>query len=135
MKVYRIVFVVALVLGTKEVSAHHSVSATYDTSKLVSFSGEVTKVGLLNPHATIELAVKDGDGNVTTWLIEMAPPNALKRTVDLKIFQIGQRLTVESWLAKNGRNEASGRTVITPDGKRIDVGDSWMEAQVRPGTK
>ena len=125
----RCLVVLVLLLGVlkgSDLSAHHSVSAKFDTAKLVSLSGVITKVGLTNPHVTLQLDVKDSEGKVTTWNLELAPPGALKRTVDPKVFQIGLQVTVESWLAKNGAKEASARTVITPDGQRLSVGDTWF---------
>jgi hypothetical protein len=128
----RLLVVLGLLLVVLEgsLAGHHSVSARFDTTQLVSFSGVITKVELTNPHVRVHLNVKDAEGKVYAWIMEMAPPNPLRRTVDLKIFQVGLQVTVESWIAKNGDREASARVVITPDGQRLSVGDSWFEVEM-----
>jgi hypothetical protein len=126
-------FLILVLLGTAPVIGHHSLSAAYDTGKTVSLTGAIAKVAFRNPHAQIYLDVKETDGRVETWLIEMAGPNALtRRGVDLKLLAAGQQITVESWLARNGQKQANGRTVITADGSRLDVRDNWPD-MVFPG--
>lgn len=109
--------------------AHHAVSVTYDTSRLVNLSGTIGKVDLVNPHVTLELDAAQADGTSLKWLIEIAAPYALvRRNLDPRaLLQLGGRVTIEAWLAKDGRLAANGRTLVTPDGVRHDVGDTWVE--------
>ena len=135
MKIRSLVFVVVFVVfGTARPSLHHSITATYDMDRLVSLTGSIARVDVTNPHLKVDLNATGADGRVTTWTIEMAPPNALKRkSFDPRLLQVGQQVTIESWLRKDGKPEASGRTLVTPDGKRVDVGDSlnWSLASVK----
>ena len=124
--------VAALVLSGMTPSAHHSVAAVYDTEKLVTLVGIITKVSLVNPHLTVDLKETSSDGVETMWTVEMAPTNALKRRgFDPQILKVGQQVVIASWLQKDGRKEASGRALTMPDGRRFDVGDPWMNVQER----
>ena len=134
MKILRIALVVVFAAyGAEKLAAHHSLTATYDTGTLVTLAGVTTKVEVINPHVKVELTAKDSGGAVTTWTIEFAPPGALqRRNVGLQLLKVGQQVTIESWLRKDGKREATGRTLVTADGKRLDVGDSLNWTMVTP---
>jgi hypothetical protein len=68
-----------LLLAAASVSAHHSFDAEYDSSKSVTFSGVVTKVDWVNPHAYISVNIEDQKGAVQTYTFELGPPYALVR--------------------------------------------------------
>ena len=113
-------------------SAHHSVALVYDTGKLVTLVGVITRVSVENPHLTVDLKETRPDGAETTWRIEMAPSGALKRRgFDAQMLKTGQQVVITSWLQKDGRKEASGRALTMPDGRRFDVGDTWMTVTER----
>jgi Family of unknown function (DUF6152) len=59
--------------------AHHSFSSEYDGQKTFKISGVVTKVEWTNPHVRFYVDVKDADGTVATWNLELASPSALLR--------------------------------------------------------
>jgi len=130
MKMRRMFLAIVLTaFGVVPLSAHHSLTATYDTGTLVSLSGVITRIDVMNPHLRVELDAKEAGGRTAKWTIEMAPPNALlRRSVDVQSLKVGQQVTIESWLRKDGSKEATGRTLVTAEGKRVDVGDSldWM---------
>lgn len=121
----RCIVVAALLAGFAgaPARAHHSVEEQYDIARLDELSGTITKVELVNPHVVIELATAGAEP--ATWQIELAPPNALQRRgIDLrKLLSVGRAITIESWLAKDGGRQASGRQLVTADGARFDVGD------------
>jgi len=77
--------VIALVLGTGlllaslTVAAHHSVSAEFDTTKKVTFTGTVKKIDWMNPHIYTHVEVKESDGKVLVYKVEGGAPNALFR--------------------------------------------------------
>ena len=80
MKIVRSVLAASLVLcATAPVEAHHSFAAQYDANKPVTLKGTVTKVEWTNPHARFYIDVKDADGKVVNWNLEIASPNYLKR--------------------------------------------------------
>src|SRR5690348_15612337 len=59
--------------------AHHSGAAEFDSNKKIGLKGVVTKVEWTNPHAHFFIDVKDADGNVVNWNLELASPNVLVR--------------------------------------------------------
>ena len=106
-------------------SAHHSVAASYDIDRMVPLVGVLTSVSVINPHVKVVLTETAQDGTETTWMVEMAPPNAMKRRgFDPRTLKPGQQVVLESWLRKDGQKEATARTIVMPDGKRVDVGDA-----------
>lgn len=88
--------------------AHHSFDAEYDSTKVLTIVGFVTKVDWVNPHAFIFLDSKDDKGVVRSFRIEMGPPYALQRSGWKRdTLKVGDKITVENAaLAKDGSNTA-----------------------------
>ena len=118
---------VLVAYGTSPLSAHHSARAAFDADHPATLSGVIARLTLTNPHATIELTVKDADGKATGWVIEWAPPGVLKRNIDLSSLAIGSQITVEVWPSKDGRKLANVRSLTTSDGKKFDMADNWAD--------
>ena len=68
-----------LISASLTVMAHHSVSAEFDTSKKVTFTGSVKKVDWMNPHIYTHVEVKEADGKILVYKVEGGAPNALYR--------------------------------------------------------
>lgn len=94
-------------------SAHHSFSAEFDADKPVTLTGIVTKVEWTNPHVWFYINVKDEQsGEVANWGAEMGPPHGLQRRGWRRdSLKIGEEVTVEGFLARNGSNRVNARTV------------------------
>ena len=60
-------------------SAHHGFNVEFDGSKCLDLKGTLTGVIWENPHAYVNLDVKDASGSTVAWRLEMITPNALKR--------------------------------------------------------
>ena len=119
--------VLAIGLGVASVPAlaHHSFAAEYDNKKPVSLTGTVTKVEWMNPHARFYLDVKDDAGKVTNWEFELGSPNGLMRQGWTRnSMKIGDSISVDGSLAKDGSNLANARTVKLSDGKRLFAGSA-----------
>jgi hypothetical protein len=59
--------------------AHHGFSVEFDASKCRDLKGILTGIDWENPHAYFHMDVKNADGKVDSWSLEMITPNALKR--------------------------------------------------------
>jgi len=105
--------------------AHHSFATEYDRSKPVTLTGAVTKVEWINPHARFHMDVKDAKGAVANWEIELGSPAGLiRRGWTRNSLKIGEPVTVEGFLAKDGSNLANSSTVKLSDGRRVFAGSS-----------
>src|SRR5215831_13860017 len=105
--------------------AHHAFSAEFDANKYVKLRGTVSKMEWINPHAWLHIDVKGADGAITSWAIELGPPNALiKRGWTKKDVPAGIELIVDGYQAKDGSLRANGRDITFPDGKKLFAGSS-----------
>ena len=100
--------------------AHHSFAAEYDAAKPVTLTGTVTKVEWTNPHARFYIDVKNADGTMTNWNLELASPNYLKRAGwSSESLKQGDVVTVDGSLARSGANMANARSVTLADGRKV----------------
>lgn len=120
-----------LLVAGGRVAAHHSFAAEFDASKPIKLTGIVTKVEWTNPHVWIYFNVKDKDtGKVTNWGTEMGPPHLLQRRGwRRETLKLGDELTVDGSLARNGTKRMNARAVtLTATGGRpgevLDAGSS-----------
>src|SRR5438128_5760050 len=123
----------ALALAATPLLAHHAFSAEFDANKQVILKGNITKMEWINPHAWLHIDVKDADGKVTAWDIELGPPNALiKRGWNSSSVPVGQAVVVEGYQSKDGAKRANGREVTLPDGKKLFAGSPGTGAPGDP---
>ncbi len=114
-----------LLIWTGPILAHHSFASEYDSDKPVELKGVVTRVEWLNPHARFYIDVKDEQGQVTNWNLELASPNVLVRNGWKRTsLQVGDRVTVNGSLAKDGSKMANAREVVLPDGRKVFAGST-----------
>ena len=109
--------------------AHHSFAAEFDASKPVKLTGTVTKIEWMNPHAYFYIDVKDESGKVTNWGMEMGSPNGLMRAGWTRnTMKVGDVVTVEGSLAKDGSHTGNARSVTLKDGQRLFAASSQQQA-------
>jgi hypothetical protein len=90
----------------------------------------------INPHAWLYVDVKDTDGKVINWMIELGPPNALiKRGWTKTSVPIGTEVLVDGYQAKDGALRANGRDVTFPDGRKFFAGSEGTGAPGDPQGK
>jgi Family of unknown function (DUF6152) len=95
------------------VHAHHSFAAEFDRNKPVSLEGVVTKIEWQNPHIRFYLDVPDASGTVVNWELELGSPNGLLRAGWTRSsLQIGQKVVVSGFLAKDGSRLANASRIV-----------------------
>ena len=105
--------------------AHHSFAAEFDSTKVVTLTGVITKVEWTNPHTYFYVDATDDQGKVANWAVEGGAPNALYRAgwkpTSLKV---GDRVTIVASRAKDGSNLANATSFTLADGRCLFAGSS-----------
>ncbi len=91
--------VIALLIGTLPVLAHHGTGISYDSSKAFQMTGTITEFRYANPHPQMYLDVKDNKGDIVKWGLEVGPNPA--------------GLVKAGWGKKRSDEELKPGTVIT----------------------
>ncbi|HEX6999053.1 MAG TPA: DUF6152 family protein [Gammaproteobacteria bacterium] len=114
----------AALLAAGAAAAHHSFATQYDANAPVKLEGVVTKVEWTNPHARFYVDVTGEDGEVTSWNLELASPNVLRRNGWTRnSLKVGDYVTVEGSAARDGSKMANARVVMLADGTRVFARD------------
>jgi len=99
---------------------HHNSAARYDKEHPVTVAGIVKEFRMINPHARIEIEVKEENGNVVVWDAESGSPSGLYRrgwrTDDLKA---GDRITATGAPAVDGTKSMELIKLVTSGGKEL----------------
>jgi DNA/RNA endonuclease YhcR with UshA esterase domain len=117
--------ITALLLSAATASAHHAFSRDFDQSKPVTLSGTVTKVQWTSPHVMTYIDVKDSNGKVTNWKVELGSPAQLTKagwTRDM--LKVGEMVNLQGWQAKNGTNFANAEEVTMANGQKLSAASS-----------
>jgi hypothetical protein len=108
---------VAAVAVAIPAAAHHSF-AMFDALKIVQLEGNVKEFQWTNPHAWILLNVKDEQGQVVMWAIEMNGPTGLARQGWLpKTLTPGMAIKAHIHPLRDGKSGGQFLAVTLPDGK------------------
>jgi hypothetical protein len=104
--------------------AHHSFQAEYDDEKPITLKGEVTKVSPDNPHGWIYMDVKNANGRIIHWALELPPPNVLVRNgFNTEVYRAmmvsHEEITVTAFQAKDGSKHAWAAGLTRSDGKTV----------------
>ena len=131
MRTHLAVFIAAigLLISAAPASGHHSFAAEFDASKPFKFTGTITKVEWQNPHVWFYMDIKNENGTVTNWGMEMGSPNNLMRSGwSRNSMKIGDSVNVEGSRAKDGSNNGNARVIVLAStGQRLFAGSSQGE--------
>jgi len=116
----------SLLLAAGTALAHHS-PVMFDRSKKQTITGEVKEFVWTNPHASIQVEVKNAQGATEVWGVEMNSPNNLvKQGWKSTILKGGDKVSVVGNPLREG--DQHGLLFISiklPDGRVL--GDKWTE--------
>lgn len=119
MRIARLGVALVVLATAGQLSAHHSVPVNFDQSKEVSIEGVLTEIKWVNPHAHFRVNVKQPDGSVLEWLVEMGATNTMKRAgFPMERFMVGQRYTVIGPPGRRNRAVLLDE-VVMPDGTHL----------------
>jgi len=123
---YAILALVAVTaFRTLPASAHHSFAAEFDGNKPITLTGIVMQIDWTNPHVWFYINVKGEDGRTARWACEMGAPHQLQGRGWLReTMRIGDTVTVNGALARDGSKRANARTVTTADGRTLGAASS-----------
>jgi hypothetical protein len=117
--------ILVLTLAAAPVSAHHSVSATYDLSRKTRIEGEIAQFLFRNPHSMIHVSARDSDGNVYRWAVEWAGVGTLSGSgVTRATLRIGDHVAITG---NPGRNPEEHLLRLLSIERPVD-GWSWKGA-------
>jgi hypothetical protein len=118
-------FLMAALIGTAVVQAHHAVAGVYDLNKEIVLEGRLKKLNFTNPHASIELSVPDKKikGKVVDWKLTTASvQNLTRQGFSKNTIKPGDPLKVTILPAVNGN----------PAGfiRRLELGDKNFKFEI-----
>jgi hypothetical protein len=115
------------IAATVPAMAHHGVG-TFDLSKSVTYSGKLTKLELINPHAWLYFEVTD-NGKVTKMRCEMRSAHVLRRSGWSKeLFPINTQVTIEAAPDRVDPNSCYLNTIKFANGSRMDRYGQYVKA-------
>ena len=125
---------VGLLLSSVPLFAHHGASA-YDNSTLTTLKGTVTDFQFIQPHPLIFLDVKDTNGSVQKWFIEMTAPNHLVHYGwNGHKLHPGDEITVAGHAAKNGNKTLNLSKIYAANGQEIPLGAPPADSKAQPSS-
>ena len=115
-----LLFTLVLALAARVATAHHSFAVFFDTdSRLRKVTGVVKEFRFTNPHGIVTLAVAEG-GHQVIWRAETNSPSILRRRGwSSDSLQVGEKITVEGWPARDGSKYLRLRSATRANGEPV----------------
>ena len=114
------VTIALLVVCVRTATSHHSFSAVYDDTRMVTVSGVVTQFKFVNPHAMMTMDVTDASGKVRNWTIEFAGRLNLSNVGwTAESIKAGERVTVTGNPTHTGSERIAFKKLLYADGREL----------------
>lgn len=130
----RSALVLVIVLGGATLSAHHAITAIYDTAKPITIRGTVVEFQFVNPHPVLTIDVADDRGQHEPWQLEMDNRFELVEVgMSADTFKHGDRVIVTGGPARSRSHALYALRIDRPaDGFRYEqVGSSPRVTRTR----
>jgi Family of unknown function (DUF6152) len=114
----RLIALLAVFGVSATASAHHGFSVEFDGAKCMDLRGNLTGIDWENPHAYLQMDVKDPEGKTASWHLEMITPNALKRNGTTRqdfLENMNKPMAARACPAKAGDNRAAAEYIKLSD--------------------
>jgi hypothetical protein len=113
--------VLAVALCPSLLWAHHGL-ADFDTTHTIKMEGTVTEFQWINPHAFIFADIKDANGKVANWKLELGSLGMLTRYGGWGPTTVkrGDKIAVQGFWAKDGSHYFSVGRIWLPNGKSLE---------------
>ncbi len=103
MKISLHVQLAAFLILSLPVYGHHSFPGVYDVDQRYLLQGVITKLWFRNPHSFIQIEVRESDGSVVEWYLELPPAWAMRRAGFISnVINEGDELLVTCNPARSG---------------------------------
>jgi len=115
---------IAVLFAGVSIAAHHSFAAQYDRDKPITLKGDIVRIEWANPHIYFYVDVADAKGAKAHWAIEGGAPSTLYRAGWRKdSAKVGDVVTVEGFLARDGSKLVNMQRALLADGRNLFVGN------------
>ena len=110
-----------LLLSGAAAWAHHGLAA-FDTTRIVRMEGTVTGIEWVNPHAFVYADLKDSNGKVANWKLELGSLGMLTKYGGWTETTVkkGDHVRVQGFVAKDGSPYMSLGRIWLPDGRSLE---------------
>lgn len=112
-----IIGVMGACLAAASANAHHSFAAEFLGDQTRTIEGVVTEVWFKNPHVRYYIEITNEEGETEQWDVRTSSPTLLvRRGWNRETISVGDRVSIEGYLGRDGRKIMSLINIELPDG-------------------
>lgn len=128
---FRVMVAAGVLLLTRPVRAHHSLTSTFNELEPVTVTGVVAEVRIENPHIVFLVDVTEETGSVTRWSFEgSAPTAAVRGGYRRDSVKVGAKVTIRGAHARDeSLSMGVAGEIILDDGRSFVVGPKGLASQ------